>query len=217
MNTGDEKVLELFERKRTNFVEDYKLQDRPVLTIQCQASSTRSINVEHQEVLRALQDGARNIAQDGWWRGFTSQQGAVRVFDGMSSAKPSAQTKFSTEIHEDGHFIAAVWGFVEHNGSVLLADFYGYAFRDALFTAQQVLEAAGVQGDVLKTASLDNSNKIGLLRGGHETLASPGRKLLQWPVEVLTMGTLATSWQGQAARLMRAYHLPMPSSMKTDL
>jgi hypothetical protein len=216
MNTDEEKVLAHFERKRTNFLEDYKLQDRPVLTIQCQASFTGTINVERQEVLRALEAGAKNIAEDGWWHGFICQQGRVRVFDGMSSARPSEHTKYSTEVHEDGHFIAAVWGFPEHAGSTLLADFYGYSFRDALFTAQQVFEAAGLQGEVSRTAALENSNKIGFLRGKHEVLPPPGRKLLQWPLEVLSIEELAKTWARPAARLMRAYHETLPSSMNTE-
>ncbi|MBK0114062.1 MULTISPECIES: hypothetical protein [unclassified Delftia] len=174
MNTDEEKILAHFERKRTNFLEDYKLQDRPVLTIQCQASSIGTINVEQQEVLRALEAGAINMAQDGWWRGFVSQDGVVRVFDGVSSTRPSEYAKYSTEVHEDGHFIAAVWGFPEKSDTMLLGEFYGHAFRDALFTAQQVLVAAGVQGKIRRTAVLDNSNKIGFLRGGYELLPAPG-------------------------------------------
>lgn len=217
MNTLDEKVLALFERKRQNLIEDYGLHDKPVLTVQCEAPSSGQINVEKQQVVRALGEGARNLSEDGWWHGFVSHLGVVRVFDGISTSKPSGGSKYTAELHDDGHFIAAVWEFPIRDDSMVLADFYGYVFRDALFSAQQVMEAAGIQGDVMRTAALEKSDKIGFIRGHYVEMTGHARKVLQWPVEVLSLGDLAASWARPAARLLRAYHQTLPPDIKLEL
>ncbi|WP_189687736.1 hypothetical protein [Pseudorhodoferax aquiterrae] len=120
-----------FERKRLNLLDDYGLRDVPSLVWQMASEAPRSIDLFNADVAQSIRAGSAT-ASDGWWHGFKGPQGPAMVLDGLASHDKDRLAGYVTELHSDGHFLAAIWRFPEQVGRLpCVATFYADAFMDA--------------------------------------------------------------------------------------
>lgn len=148
-----ETIERAFATKRANLVEDHIIGEKPALIWQSSSSEPFSADVTSDSLKNAIRDGAEAIGDNGWWNNFHSYGCApALVFDGLASSTGS-EHQWVTEVHTDGHFIAACWAFPEYSDHGLsgqgIADFYTDAFRDFGYVAQRVYEALSYTGYLL--------------------------------------------------------------------
>jgi hypothetical protein len=103
-----------FRRKLRNFCDDYALNGKPMLILQCCPTKPRELDVKSQVLVDALEAGTGSQAdRGGWWYGFHAGRRPVPVFDGLAAYSAEDGQGWMTEIHSDGHLIGGLWNFPE--------------------------------------------------------------------------------------------------------
>lgn len=205
-----ETIERAFATKRANLVEDHIIGEKPALIWQSSSSEPFSADVTSDSLKNAIRDGAEAIGDNGWWNNFHSYGCApALVFDGLASSTGS-EHQWVTEVHTDGHFIAACWAFPEYSDHGLsgqgIADFYTDAFRDFGYVAQRVYEALSYNSGLHVTCSLTHANELPMVGPHRNVVSKVNRSLLRWPVHrVENLSDLEAICQDMAAQLMRAY------------
>lgn len=217
--TFDEALERAFERRRSNFLADYRLLERPALIWQCHPSEPLTIDLTSEPLAEAFRQGGGPEADSGWWDSFKCQGRPVLVFDGVSSTSRRDKATWGTEVHADGHVIAGVWTFPElwqvqtPGESVLgVADFYSEAFRDFAYFAARVFDAAPYSQGLYATCTMHRAQQLPLL-GSHSvaSLAS-NRDSLRWPLHAVGVGDLLAAGRSMAAQFLRIYGRMRPTT-----
>ncbi|HVL10698.1 MAG TPA: hypothetical protein VM512_16305 [Burkholderiaceae bacterium] len=217
-NIALEEVLERgFARKRSNFLDDYGLQDKPVLMWQCLPAEIFLPDISSKKILNAFSQGGGDRADDGWWHGFKSYTGPTLVFDGLASSK-NPDDGWVTELHVDGYLSAGLWRFIEQGmrseATVLeVADFHVNAFRDFAFLIREICDAGEYKGMLHLTATIFHADKLALLSDHRPMPVSPPkRKTFRWPVVSVNVTNLEEAWKVMAAQFLRIYSRRLPQS-----
>lgn len=214
----EEALERRFERKRAGVIVDYGLEEIPALIWQCMPSETLLVDVAEPRVRTALHEGASAIGDDRWWCAFQAGSQPAFVFDGLASSPRKDDVGFATEIHADGHFFAGIWTFPEiaKNAAMpepAIPDFYADAYRDAVYVARRVYEAANYCGALYVTCTMHHSNRLAFVDGYNRILApAPSRETLRWPVQLHDLADLPRAGTAMAAQLMRIYGRNVPKS-----
>lgn len=172
-------------RRLTSLVSDYALEDKPTLVWQCLPAFAAEVDVSAPALKAALREGAAAVSSAAWWCAFHSHHRPTPVFDGVSSG--SSSEGWVSEVHRDGHFVAATWSFPDISSGTggsrpAIAEFYVEAFRDFVYTAAAVLKAASLSGPVYFTCTMLHADMLPMTgRGGGVNTAAPKRKTLRWP------------------------------------
>lgn len=204
-------------RKRDSFAEDYGLRAKPALVWQCMPEESLDVDVVDDALRTAIQEGAGDVSDTGWWYGFNAGRRPVLVFDGLASTSAVDASGWATECHADGHFMAGVWTFpeVSPNGQTpraAVADFYVDAFRDFASVAGKVYEAVSYSSRVVLTCTMLQANQLPLA-GHRDRIIAPAvqRQVLRWPMlTVESPGHLKVACSAMAAQFMRAYGRAVP-------
>lgn len=206
----------LFDRRRTNFLEDLDLQNRPALTWQCWSSDVLRVDIANEKVKGALREGGGPSSTDSWWDGFKIRGQPALSFDGLTSVTDLEAAGWATELHVDGYIAACVWTFPEMGVRAVspgpgVAPFYVDAFLDFTHLAANVYEAAGYESTLHLTATMHQADRLALLASLERVLApAPKRKMLRWPILTVTMTELAAAGTAMAAQFMRIYGRSLP-------
>jgi hypothetical protein len=207
----DEELERAFDRKRTNFLEDYDLKAKPALIWQARPSNPLKVDISSEKLREAMRGGGGPTTDDGWWRGFKMSWHPSLVFDGLASTMDSGSAGWVSEIHIDGHLLAGLWTFPESapgstNPVAGIADFYVNAFRDFTYLAGKVFEAAGASGVVHLTATMHQADKLALVANpGRVVVSAPKRRTLRWPISAVSPTELPRAGSEMAAQFMRVY------------
>lgn len=204
--TGLEVLERVFERKRSNFLDDYGLRGSPLLVWQIAPEATCSIDLSSADVAQSVRAGSTASTSDGWWHGFRGPQHPALVFDGLASHRKDHLAGYVTELHADGHFFAAVWTFPEQpDRSPGVAPFYADAFADALDVGLRVLQKAGMEGPFLATCTMCGAESLPLIH--HRGVLAPAalRNALRWPFHAVDAKSKDDVRRAMTAQFMRIY------------
>lgn len=173
------------ERKRVNFIEDYGLQGKPALIWQCIPLESAEVDVTSSAVNKALQSGASEISDAGWWGAFEHHRSPRFAFDGIASGFEGVEWGF--ELHTDGHLVASVWTFPDFDfdgqPGIAIPSFYAEAFGDFIHTAKKVNASASTSGDLLVTCTFIGADSLPMVDNHRRVLAqAPKRKSVRWPL-----------------------------------
>ncbi|MFG6432567.1 hypothetical protein [Roseateles sp. LYH14W] len=172
-----------FIKKLRCLLEDHGFEDTPTLVIQCAADDTEVANLDSGEVNQALLKGCNGYNGAEWWSGFMAGR-TSKVFDGVSSVDSRSEPNWVTELHQDGHFLAAV-------RLMVYADLAGVhpAIVNAFTQFGELLKnlhtAAAVQARLTLTATLVNTRDVGVLlfpQYGQPQVRHLKRDSFEWPV-----------------------------------
>lgn len=172
-----------FDKKLRNFLDDHSLTEAPTLVLQCAPTKTSIVDIQAKELRNTLSSGTGLNSQD-WWDGFGGGYGCVAVFDGLASGRPSQEQRWVTEIHEDGHILAALRA-DEDSDKPRVYTFLLAAFIDFARLVQRLHASAGIAGGVKLTATIVNGKGLPLInnRTYVQTRARViTREVLEWPV-----------------------------------
>lgn len=170
-----------FIRRLRHFLEDHGFDGVPALVLQCDAHGARAQNLDSRELSNTLLSGAGEYSSGDWWYGFS---GACRfkVFDGVASKDDSAQPKWATEFHEDGHVLAVI-RLVAYEGMEGVDSAILNAFQQFGLLVQRLHAAAGVTSKLGFTASLVNCKDVSTMTQYRPPRLRPlGRDFYAWPV-----------------------------------
>lgn len=202
----EDRMEHQFEKKRASFVADYGLQEKPLILWQFQPQMPCVFDLGQADLTNALCEGARDIREDNWWCAFEGSGRPKLVFDGIASRSPTEDSGYGTELHQDGHLIAAVWTFPEVEGKPAASWFHDFAFRDAFMVAKAVMQSAGPEGPIAATCTLLNAESLPFTDRGHSVNAPASRRhVLRWPVQYWTIEELTEAWKGQSSQFFRIY------------
>lgn len=216
----DAAVERVLERKRTNFLDDWDLHQKPSLVWQCWPGGSLTLPVPDDKLRDALRAGGGPNSTGGWWEAFRSPSPAL-VFDGLSStaARRATDIGWVTEVHVDGYVGAGLWTFPEcqrpkSDGARFgAADFYSDAFLDFASFTSEAYKAAAYSGRLFMTCTMHQADQLPLLDGhGLLVMPAPRRKTLQWPVVATDVQGLAAVGLEMAARFLRVYGRNLRSS-----
>jgi hypothetical protein len=217
VGTPAEELERAFDRKRTNFLEDYDLKSKPALIWQAWPANAIEVDISSEKLRVAISEGGGPIANDSWWHGFKMSGQPLLVFDGLASTADGKGDGWASEIHADGHLSAGIWKFPESapgssNPVVGIADFYVNAFRDFTYLAGKTFEAAGALGAVHLTATMHQADKLALVADPGRVIApAPKRKTLRWPIATVNAADLPGTGAVMAKQLMRVYGRKVPN------
>lgn len=190
------------------------LEEKAVLVVQARPSHTSSVNLDlsRTELVEKFRSGLEN--QDNRWEGFNSRVHPQPTFHGLAGMSSRSDPYWITELHRDGHFLAASWLFPEVSGDdgimvPAIADFYSEFFRQFATFVTGVLEVGRGDRAYSVTATLVNAPRLhfaGKSWGRHYVITSPPIRLsnLQWPVLYAEVGTAA--WQALGGELGAALY-----------
>lgn len=196
----------MFERKRSNFFDDYALRDVPSLVWQMAPDAKRSVDLSSPGVAQAIRAGSTTTTSEGWWHRFSGLQHPALVFEGLASHRKDHLAGYVTEFHSDGHFFAAVWTFPERDDRLSgVAPFYAAAFADALDVGLRVFQSAGVEGSVHTTCTLSGANHLPLIGQRGTLAAAPLRNVLRWPFHAVDANSRDAVQRSMATQFMRIY------------
>jgi len=200
----------IFDAKLANFLQDHELAEEPVLVLQCAPKAPGPLNVDSTTVYNALLNGAGGAGPDNWWSGFGASRACVKTFDGLAAGSTAKAQHWMTEVHDDGHIIAALLpGFTEKGpeGAFPVDAAILHVFSDFSQLARRVNVGAGIDVPQRVTATFVNVRAVALLRqlrDGNPRFIK--RQRLEWPV-LATSGLVDLDGTCEAlrARLERAF------------
>lgn len=166
-----------------------------------------TLNVDDGTLQRSFLQGAGS--RSAWWDGFRSTSRARPTFHGVASLSNPSEPTWATEMHRDGHFMAAVWRFPDLAASdgrpvPVIADFYCSFFDDFCALVANVLEQGGVAQRYELTATLLGAQRLHFAKpsdfgGQHVIGAAPlAMTNLQWSVLAVEQGAPAWIASGKA-------------------
>lgn len=162
--------------------------ERPVLAVQVRPTVKLELDVHDRGVIERFRVGQE--ASENWWDGFHSSVRPERVFNGIAGMSSKQDGGWTTELHHDGHMLAAIWDYPTlpmSSGREVLAvpEFYEEFFEQFFAHVQSVVTPA--KGQFRATATLLNAN---LLHFAAKRMGSPLKVVsgpsklnhLQWPI-----------------------------------
>lgn len=201
-----------FELKLRNFLADHSFTSGPTLVFQCAPVSNAEIDVESLQVRQALAAGT-GLASSQSWDGFKSSVKCKKVFDGLMAGPFTQKPGWATEVHEDGHVIAALRA-DEPGDTPRIYIFLADAFNDFGWLVNSIYAAAEFTDNVDLTATLVNGKGVQLINNktfGQARGRLVTRETFDWPIlpaagenEVLTM------CQRMASRFERLFDSEAP-------
>jgi hypothetical protein len=200
-----------FTQKRSAFVADYGLEEKPALIWQCMSVAALQIDVTSAPLRQAFEEGGQAMSDERWWCGFRAGRRAAAVFDGIAAHSHGRTEQWMTELHTDGHLVAGVWSFPESRPPQPLVcgvgDFYAAAFRDFGALAARVYAAMPAVKNLFITCTMQHADRLSLIADDGRVLASPpARQTLQWPhLPVASEQSLPVTCEAMVARFLRAY------------
>jgi hypothetical protein len=172
-----------FIRRLRHFLEDHGFDEIPALVLQCDAHGARALKLDSQELANILLNGAGEYSDGDWWSGFSGAS-RFKVFDGVASKDGSAEPKWATEFHEDGHLLAVI-RLVAYEGMEGADSAILNAFKQFGLLVQRLHAATGVASKLGFTASLVNCKDVSTMtmtQYGKPRLRPLGRDFYAWPV-----------------------------------
>ncbi len=207
----EDRIERQLEQKRASFVADYRLQGKPVIIWQFQPQMPCAVDLEQAELINALSEGARDTREDNWWCAFEGAGRPKLVFDGIASRSPIDDSGYGTELHQDGHLLAAVWTFPDVDGKPAASWFHDFAFRDAFMVAKAVMQSIGAEVPIAATCTLLNAESLPFTDRGHSVNVPASRRhVLRWPIQCLTIEELTEAWKRQSSQFFRIYDKRRP-------
>lgn len=196
-----------FNKKLRNFLDDHMMSEVPTLVLQYSPVQASIVDIGDKNVRDALLGGT-GLNSQTWWDGFMGSSACVPVFDGLASGRRDQEERWATEIHEDGHILAAIRADDESEKRPVYI-FLSAVFADFDRLVQRLQSAAGIKGAVQLTATLVNGKGLQLVNdrayvsNGRRVIA---RDVLEWPV-VSAVGdaALTKACQQMANRFERLF------------
>lgn len=197
-----------FAARLQELVQTCKLGDKPVLIAQVRPAGEHKVCVPLREkaVVDTFREGER--PQDNHWGGFHSLMNPQETFHGLAGQPSRIEPTWRTELHRDGHMLAALWDFAELPNSAgervrVAADFHAGFFVQFFAHALAVLRASGGQGVYRATATLLGASKLHYAargRSNHYSVVGDPTPIdnLQWSVWSVDLG--GEDWNGLGRR-----------------
>lgn len=89
------------------------LAEKPTLIVQARPGlkASRSVDLKDAGLVQRFRNG--RLDHENWWDGFRSMVSPVETFHGIAGLPTTHEPGWTTELHQDGHLIAAIWRFPE--------------------------------------------------------------------------------------------------------
>nr|WP_297525171.1 hypothetical protein [uncultured Roseateles sp.] len=133
-----------FVKKLRNFIEDHGFGSVPILVIQCNSDDGVNLEIGSPRLAQALVHGAGAANYDEWWSAFCGGR-SFSVFDGRASRHDSDEPLWVTEVHEDGHVLAAI-RLLPYGNANAVSPGIVHAFSSFGNLVKKLYAATGVQG-----------------------------------------------------------------------
>ena len=194
------------------FIQDYGIEDMPMLAWQCRPCEEAEIEVLGPPFLDVLPSGAVASTRTEGWCGFRSTHKPVPVFAGLSSAEPAGAPGWASELHTDGHLIAGLWDFSHASPAPshghCITDSHAEAFLDFAQFAERVARLVAPQGRFQMTATLVHAANLRFRWSDEIQHPAPRqvlREVLQWRVRSGPVSELRAIGARMANDFRRAY------------